>query len=43
MSEIENICSDEDSNNFEFLNNLHNNTFVEKIIFTPKQQQKKEK
>ena len=43
MSEIENIYNDEDSNNFEFLNNLHNDTFIEKIVLTPKQQQKKEK
>ena len=43
MSEIENIYNDEESNDFEFLNNLHNDTFIEKIILTPKQQQKKEK
>ena len=43
MSEIENIYNDEESNNFEFLNNLHNDTFIEKIVLTPKQQQKKEK
>ena len=43
MSEIENIYNDEDSNNFEFLNNLHNDTFIEKIVLTPKQQQKQEK
>ena len=43
MSEIENIYNDEDSNNFEFLNNLHNDTFIEKIVLTPKQQQKKDK
>ena len=43
MSEIENIYNDENSNNFEFLNNLHNDTFIEKIVLTPKQQQKKEK
>ena len=34
MSEIENIYNDEDSNNFEFLNNLHYNTFLEKIVLT---------
>ena len=39
MSEIENIYNDENSNNFEFLNNLHNDTFIEKIVLTPKQQQ----
>ena len=43
MSEIENIYNDEDANNFEFLNNLHNDTFIEKIVLTPKQQQKQEK
>ena len=41
--EIENIYNDEESHNFEFLNNLHNDTFIEKIVLTPKQQQKKEK
>ena len=43
MSEIENIYNDENSNNFEFLNNLHNDTFIEKIVLTPKQQHKKDK
>ena len=43
MSEIENIYNDESSKNFEFLNNLHNDTFIEKIVLTHKQQQKKDK
>ena len=43
MSEIENIYNDNNSDNFEFLNNLHNDTFIEKIVLTPKQQQKQDK
>ena len=43
MTDTIDIIYTDNNSDFEFLNNLHNDTFIEKIVLTPKQQQKKEK
>ena len=43
MTDTIDIIYTDNNSDFEFLNNLHNDTFIEKIVLTQKQQQKKDK